>query len=717
MTNVESLSAGQALRQILAPRSVAVVGGSDRAGTMPAALMENLVRHGFTGTVHVVNPNRDSVFGYRSYAHVADLPEVPDTAVVLTGASRVPDALEQAAAFGIGSAIVVAAGFHEGAAGAAGAANAEALERVVANTGIRLIGPNTTGALNALDGYVPKASLNHPAELIPGDLAIVGQSGAIGNALINRAIRNRVGVGYMIATGNQLDLDVWDAAEYVLEDSRIRTLLLVLESVGDVEKMRRVAAAARADGKAVVCLKLGTSKIGGTVVSNHSGALAGSAEVQVAALAREGIVSVATLDEMWEVGALLQHWGAPDRPGAAIGIMSTSGGDAAMGADFAERYGLQLPPPSPDTAELIAREFSFASPSNPFDTTAEFLGRPGLFRTGVQAFLADPAFAATVLSVMIPLGLFGPKLQEDIIAAVADQRASRRLAMALRSGPGHDPADVAALSDHGVPVFEGMETAVRAIANYDKYARLRDAAASVASNGAPPIPDTPPVPDTPVPAARTYWLDRTTLADAGVPFNPARLVETAADAAQAADELGYPIVLKLSTAGSGHKLASGGVRLMLVSAGQVSDAARPMLASIVPDLDAGVGLVVERQVAGIAEIFVGAHRDAQLGPFLILGTGGSWTEALHDIAYAPLPASAEQIRAALLSTRIGGGLARHPETVDAITQAAVSAAAWFLRHPEVTSIDLNPILVSAPGADTALTAVDARLAVDVAITS
>lgn len=697
----QALAAYEAFRQILSPRSVVMIGASDRPGTMPAAAMENLRRHGFSGSVHVVNPNRDTVYGHRSYPRVFDLPEVPDTAVVLTGAGHVAGALTQAADFGIRSAIVVAAGFNEGAAGADGAAHTRALQEAVSTSGIRVLGPNTTGVLNALDGYVPKASLNHPADLVAGDLAIVGQSGAMSNALTNRAVRSGLGVGYLVATGNQIDLDVWDAADYVLRDSRIRSLLLMLESVGDVAKMRSVAATARELGKPIACLKLGTSDIGRAVVSNHSGALAGAAEVQKAALAREGVVTVTTLDELCELGALFQHWGPPEAAAREICILSTSGGDAAMGADVAERVGLRLPPPSPATAEMVGREFSFASAANPFDTTAEFLGRPGLFRAGLEAFLADPAFDAAVLSVMIPLGLFTADLQDDVASAVTAGTGPRRLAMALRSGPGDDPGTLSRLFAHGIPVFEGIETAVRAVADYDRSASLRRAATG-AERPAPPSSAEPPVG-----ASRTYWLDRAALAEAGVRFNQARLVDTAEAAVEAAEELGYPVVLKLSTAGSGHKLKSGGVRLFLTSQDAVAAGARDLLTHLVPDRAAGVGLVVERQVSGIAELFVGAHRDPELGPFLIVGAGGTWTEAMRDVAYVPLPGTDHDITEALTSTRLGRGLAGHGVPLGLLAEAAGLAAAWFEGHPEVTSLDLNPMLVLHDGG---VVAVDARLA-------
>jgi acyl-CoA synthetase (NDP forming) len=690
-----------AVAALLHPKSVVVVGASDaRPGSMPAAPVSNLIDHGYPGRIHVVNPTREQVSGIATVRSLADLPEVPDTAVVVVAADRVVGVVRELGEMGVLSATVVAAGFSEEAAGNSGSDRTVQLAATVRDTGIRLLGPNTTGILNSLDAYVPRASRNHPRELRPGSLAIVGQSGAMGNGVYNRALRYGARVGYLVATGNQLDLDVWDVAAHILTDDRVGVLSMIIESLADPAKIADVARLSREQCKPIVALRLGTSERGMDVVATHSGSLAASAEVAAAVFDELGIVDVRELDELWEVARLFQCWGGSTRQRNRVAIISTSGGDAALAADIAATTSLELPPLPPAAADALNREFSYAKPSNPFDLTAEFMGRGGQIESAVRAFTDTESYDALLFSSLVAVNSYAEPMYREVISAV-DAGPDRRVAVALRSGL-ETVAGVDALNERDIPVFEGVERALYAIDRCVGHTWTeRGAVAGIGTTAAVGSAE-------PTTQLRSYWTDRQHLADLGVPFNPARLVGSPDDAVRSADEIGYPVVMKISAPGSGHKLASGGVRLLVSTGAQVRHEAEEMLGSLPFPVEPSIGhgLVIERQMTGIAELFLGFHRDEVFGPVLVLGFGGTWTEAVRDTVTLRWPAEPAQVARCFARTRIGGALAAHVDAVTLLVDVVRKVGNWFLTDARARSVDLNPLLVTSGGS---LVAVDARI--------
>ena len=690
------------LTTLLRPRSVVIVGGSEKSHTMSGAPLVNLERHGFKGKTYVVNPNRSQVGTYPSFPSIAALPEVPDTAVIVVSADRVVDAVRSCVEAGIGTATLVASGFGESAAGAAGEARTADLLSLIEQSQIRVLGPNTTGVINVLDSYVPRASINHPDKLYAGNVAIVGQSGALGNAIFNRALRAKLGVAYLVATGNQLNIDVWDLAEDILDDERVGCLLLVLETVGEATRIHEVAARAKLRGVPVVVLKIGTSELGAEMVNTHSGALAGFSKIESAVFEEEGILVVDELDDLWEVAQLVQHWGLSSVN--RLALLSTSGGEAALGADHASRHGLSLPAPSAGMQRIIAEKFAFAAGGNPFDLTAEFLGNPGLVPLAVETMLAEDYDAAIFASLVIggpyAEGLYGS------LEGLIRQTPRPRLAISARTGPEGRPAALEALLDAGVPVFEGVERAMRAIGNYNRLARLAGKPLPRARSVTEPRPSAHHG-DAPA-RTLTYWQSRTLLSNVGVRFNDARIIFSAQDAVACSREVGLPVTLKTSRSDATHKLQSGGLRLMLSSEADVLQAATELLASwpTGPRLEDGEGVVVEHHFGSVAEVFVGGHRDPTFGPVMVVGLGGSLAEQYQDVAYVRAPADLTSIEAALLSTKIGGLLQRSPSMLSALTTAVRDLSNWFAENRDVVSIDVNPVLLTTAAGPVA---VDARV--------
>jgi len=692
----DRLDARAALDRIIRPKSVVVIGANETVGGMPSAPVRNLLRHRYPGRISVVNPSRRSVFGVPSVPSVADLPDVPDTAVLVVGAGRVPAALRECAAHGIRTATVIAAGFDEGAAAAAGGSAGSELLAVLAETGMRILGPNTAGLLNLADSYVPRGSLNHPPRLRVGRVGIVTQSGGLCNILLNRAMANGVGVGLAVACGNQLDLSLWDVADHALGDAGIDVLLTVVEGFKDPARFVEVARRARDVGKPLAVLKLGASEAGRRMVETHSGALAGSAEVHRTVFDELNVIAADDLDQLWEVAALLSAWGPPSGGIERLGVITLSGGDGAIIADEVSRLGMSLPVPSEDVMAATAEAFPGVNVDNPFDSqAATAVAGAGGWPEQIAAVAADPGFDAVLVSLPVLATPDTVPVIPPHLAGITASGCARAAVSMWTAGVDTDPAlDV--LRESSLPVFENSVRALRAIAAYGRYGaglqRPWPAGLNASAAAGPGVP---------VP----YWTARERLAALGVPLNAARLVHSVEDAVAAAEALGYPVTVKLSATAVSHKAAGGGLRLYLRTPDAVREATADLLARHAA-FGPGEGVVVEQHEHGVLSAFLGGHRDPEFGPFILVGLGGGLAEPYADIGRASCPATPARLETVLGATTFGGLLAREPVAHAALRDLAVRLSEAFAADPALASFDLNPILVRADGS---LVAVDARV--------
>lgn len=689
------LDAVSALESIVRPRSVAVVGANEQLGKLTSGSVRNLVRHAFPGRLHVVNPSRPTVFGVPTVRSLLDIPESVDTAVIVVSAARVPQVIEECAAAGIRTATVVASGFSEGAEAGSGQTASQALRAVLDRTGVRILGPNTAGLLNIANNYIPRASENHPQELRSGRIGVVSQSGGLCNTLVNRAQANHVGIGLAVSTGNQVDLDLWDVGRFMVADPSIDTIVAIVEGFHDAEKFVRFAHLARAAGKPVIALKLGVSEAGQRVVQTHSGSLAGSPSVQRAALADLNIIQVDELDELWEIASLFSAWGLPAGPVQRLQVITPSGGDGAIAVDEASRVGLTVPTPSPPTIEAFAN-LGPVPADNPFDTQAALVSTtPDVLVEQIALAAGDPAadaalLALPVLATPFALSALGPHV--DGLVKSSQPRVAASLWQAGDSTS--DALDI--LRANGWPIFASSVRAVRALGRYGRWAARR-------SREPGPWRATTSVVDG---TLVTYWAARQRLEAYGVSFNTARLVRSVPDALAAAAALGYPVTLKLSSTSINHKAAAGAVLPYLIDPKAVQEGAQRLLEVVEGGFGTDEGLVVEEYVAAAMPLFLGALRDPEFGPVLLIGLGGGFAEAYQDVTRVSCPATADQVSAALAETTVDTLLAAHPDARRQLVEVACTLSALVAEKPTVVSFDINPIFVRL---DSSLAAVDARL--------
>jgi len=677
------------LRALLSPRSVAIVGASERSAWSSGAFA-NFANLGYDGAVHLVNPRGGIVHGRPAATSCRAIGEPIDLALLLVGAGAVPDALEDAAAAGIRHAVVLAAGFGE--TGEDGVTAQQQLVDLCRRLEITCVGPNCLGFVNVVD-RAPGWSGVLPPRLAPGSVAIVSQSGATASEIATFAAAQAIGVSLMISTGNEAMVDTTAMASAVLEDERVRAVAMFVESIRDPERLRSLAARAAELQKPVVMMKVGTSALAAEIAFTHTGALVGDDRLVDAALRQWGIVRVQTLEELAVTAALLARAG-PLPPGG-LGVVSISGGACDVVADRAELGGLPLPAFA-ETTHARLREVlpGHGTVRNPLDITGAASASPQLFADALEAVAGDPAVAVVAAVHILPVAeraeRFRPRL--EVIAGGLRAAGERGILVAPSSGD-IDDATASVLDEIGIShSITGLRDAVDAVANAVRWsAWLRR-----------PTTAEPAGDDLELADRSGHWSEARgleLLAEHGIPVAPWRLARTPEEAVAAARDLGYPVVVKIVSPQILHKSDIGGVALGIGDDDEVRGAFERVLA-----VGAGVegarveGALVAAMRSGGIEMIVGLVRDPQWGPTLAVGFGGVWVHVLEDTSLRLLPVGEEDVREMLDDLRgralLAGVRGSTPADVDRLVETIVSFARLAERlGPRLVSIEINPLRV------------------------
>ena len=712
---------------LLHPRSIAVVGASERPGSYGDLVLRNLAVAGFEGEVWAVNPGRDgkAVHGRPCVASVAELPAAVDAVFVAIPAAGVPAVVREAGERGCGGAIVVSAGFGETAAGRV--LEAELREAALAG-GLALCGPNGNGVV-AVAARAPLWG-DSVGPLEAGPVALVSQSGNVG---VN-ALGSRRGIGFhtVVSTGNQAVLEASDWIEAICELDGVGSIALFLEADGDGERLASALASCAERGIGVAALKVGSSAAGARAAGAHTGALAGDRRVFAALLEEAGAALASDPGELLELArALAAPRSRPCRDGG-LAILTCSGGDSGVAADLAAVRGLELPELAAATRERLAALLPAAATiANPLDYTSMLWGEPAVLEEVAAAVGADPGVDQLLLFFDQPDGLAAD------IAAESDGVRRALLAGAERGGaavllastlPELLERGVATeLAARGVATAAGLGEAIACAAALRAVPaepdRLREIAAAAGSAGLPEIaaaatgpadlreiaaaaPSPAGAPASPASARewRSEAEAKRLLRKAGLAVPDGRDAADPAAAVATARELGWPVALKLSSPALLHKSEAGALALDLCHEDEVRDAAERLLA--LPEA-AGATLLVERMLDrdGAVELFFAAHRDGVV-PALAVGLGGIWAEALDDVAVVPLPASPARVEQALRSLQASPVLLRERGGSPLALQAAAeygSRLGNLLLSESLSLLEVNPALLT-PSACTALDA-------------
>ncbi len=688
------------LQPLLTPRSIAVVGASDRVGSVGHQVLCNILAGGFTGTVHVVNPRHASVLGVASVPSPAELPVAPDLAVVAVPAGHVPGVVRACGERGARAVVLLTAGFGE--AGAAGKELQDEVLAIARKYGMRLVGPNCVGVVNT----DPAVRLNATFAVLPiqpGELGLMSQSGAFGVAFLSAAARCGVGVSQFVSVGNKADVSGNDMLLCWEHDPHTRVIGMYLESLGNPRAFARIARRV-SRRKPILAIKSGRTTAGQRAGRSHTAAAA-SSEVAVDALFRaSGVLRVQTMQEMLDAARVLSDQPLP--AGSRVAIIGNSGGPGILAADAAVAAGLSVVELDDATQALLRQAVaSAASLQNPVDLGADV--QPDEVGNAVRVLLAaDQVDAVLTVFTEIAVG-DADKIRADVLAAAA---TSDKPIVATEVGGVAGTVPIAG-SRHSLPVFTFPEPAATALGVAHRYAQARaervvpiSRPTDIRTGQARDLVET-------ALASGTEWLGpedvNRLLVHYGIPVCPQRVLGTVDAAVRAGAELGYPVALKLAGVAL-HKTDIGGVRLGVSDEDQLRREFAE-LAMAVPGTRSEV--LMQPMVTGGTEVIVGAVHDDQFGPLVMLGAGGILADLLDDRGFRLAPLSDEDADALIgslhLARLLDGYRGAPVVSRAALRDVLVRVATLVDDLPEVAELDLNPLICRSDG----LFVVDARVRV------
>ena len=685
------------LKAFFDPGSVALIGASNKPHSVGYVLARNLLQAGFRGPVMPVNPHHQAVAGVLAYPGVADLPVVPELAVIATPAGMVPEIIDELGTRGTRAAVVVSAGFSQ-ASGTKGLSLLGDLTARADRHGMRLVGPNSLGIM------VPGVGLNasvSPHPPINGSLALMAQSGTVVTSIVDWAHDRGIGFSHLLSLGDMSDVDFGDMLDYLAADYKTRAILLYAEHITDARKFMSAARSA-SRVKPVIVVKSGRHKEGARAAASHSGALAGSDTVYDAAFRRAGMLRVVGLEELFQAVEILsvRHHPKGDRlaivtNGGAIGVLATDalmdeGGTLARLSDQTlERLDGVLPP--------------IWSRSNPIDVIGD--ADPQRYAAALEATFEDKAVDAALV-LHCPTAISSGM---DVARAVVEVGKKSKGKLLMASWVGNASAEAARnlLVDHHVPTYDTPEEAVHAFMYLSNYRKSRDTLMqtppSVPEDFRPDMDQARAVILEALAQGRTWLTDpesKQVLAAYGVPIVPTTTVQGPGEAAAAAAEIDGPVALKIMSPDISHKSEVRGVVLDIADPEQVEQEARAMLrrvADLRPDARID-GLAVQPMLRkpGTYELIVGVVDDLQFGPTILFGQGGAAIEVIGDSALGLPPLNMRLARDLMEQTKVyrllQGYQALPPVNVDAIAMTLIKVAQLVTDIGEVKELDINPLL-------------------------
>jgi acetyltransferase len=703
-------SVGADLDRLFRPASIAILGASEDFVKISGRPLKFLLDKGYPGKIFPVNPKYERVAGLTCYPSVSAIPEPVDLAIVAVPAAAVPDALGDCVARGVGSAVVFSSGFAE--VGEEGRRLQGQVAELARGSGLRLCGPNTVGFMNTFDRVMATFSQAGEGEAPAGPVAFVTQSGAFGTAIFALARQRGLALGYFVNSGNEADLGFADLLDYVVADPRVRVAAGYIEGLKDGRKLLAVAERAMALGKPIVITKVGRSPAGERAALSHTGSLAGSDRVYSGVFRQHGIVRAANDEELLDLASAFSLCPLPE--GRGIGIVTQSGGAGVLMADRAEEIGLSVPELG-EAAKAGLRKVvpAFGSVKNPVDITAQFIADPSLLRSSLEIVLQDPGVDAAVFY----LGLM-ERFADQVVANLkaVHENARKPLLVAWAGAP---ETPLRALREAGICALPSATRAVNALRGLAEYAAARRRWQAEPRASAAGTPDARGALASLIEECRTKKRRVLTTAAClellsryGVTAPRGRLCRAAAEAVTAAEEIGYPVALKVESAEIGHKTEAGALRLNVSGRDELLRSFDELIGNArryAPGAEID-GVLVQEMIRGGTEVVVGLNQDPQFGPVVMVGLGGIFVEVLGDVAFRAAPltrADAEEMLRELKGFRVLQGVrGRPPADVDAVVEAllAVSRLAVDARG-RLRELDVNPLM--ALGAGHGALAVDA----------
>lgn len=697
---------------IFAPTNVAVIGASEKPGSVGRTVLWNLISNPFGGTVFPVNPKRPGVLGIKAYPTIADIPAKVDLAVICTPAPAVPGLIAECVDAGIKGAVVISAGFKE--MGAPGIELERQIMEHARRGGMRIIGPNCLGIMNPLRG-LNATFANSMAR--PGNVAFISQSGALCTAVLDWSHTQMVGFSAFVSIGSMVDVNWGDLIDYFGNDPKTQSIVIYMESIGDA---RSFLSAARevALTKPIIVIKAGRTAAAAKAAASHTGSLTGSDDVLQAAFRRCGVLRVDSIDDLFSMAQVLAKQPRPQGPN--LTILTNAGGPGVLATDALITGGGEMTELSPQTHEELDKLLPVHwSHNNPIDVLGD--ADPERYAKSLEIAARDPN-SDGMLVILTPQDMTDPtKTAEALKAAAANTQGKPVLASWM--GGDTVAAGESILNQADIPTFPYPDKAAQTFnymwrstynlrglyetpmpsADTEDAIKARERAAAILKTARD--------------QGRTILTEfesKELLSEYGIPTVKTVIARTEAEAVQAAESMGYPVVLKLFSETITHKTDVGGVQLNLGSAEAVSRAWNAIQTSVSEKVGAEhfLGVTVQEMIKLEGyELIIGASADAQFGPVLLFGSGGQLVEVMKDSSLGLPPLNTTLARRMVEQTKIFKALkgvrGRKPVNIDALEKLLVQFSNLVVEHPWIKEIDINPLLASPER----LVALDARVVV------
>jgi len=698
------------LQQLFKPKSVALYGASEKTGALGTVILKNLNSAGFKGTITLVNPKYEEIGGQQCFPRLVDADREVDLAVIVAPAAAVPEIITDCGESGVGAAIVVSAGFSE--AGSQGSAIEAEMLRRARRYGLRILGPNCLGVIRTDIGLNATFSAGNAST---GRIAVISQSGALCTAILDWAAVNDVGFSSLISTGIGADVDFGEILDFVAMDPGTDSIMLYIEGLRDARRfMSALRSAARM--KPVVIMKAGRHAQGSRAAVSHTGALVGSDEVFDAALRRAGALRVDDFTDFFSTAATLDS--GVRTQGSRLAVVTNAGGPGVMAADHCAEAGLKLAELGEDTLKALNKALPKSwSRNNPVDVLGD--AGPDRYELAVKACLDDPGIDA-VLVVLTPQAQTAPM---DVATRLVEFGAkSRKPILACWMGDVSVQSSRELFKQHNMPSYRTPEAAVRAFAAmsayHDNQQQLLQVPDPVTMESAPELDNANLIIENVLADDRTILSQaesKAVLAAFHIPILRSISARSAQEAMLVAQELGYPVAMKIDSPDITHKTDVGGVRLGLANARQVRSTFQELIDSVGamrPEATID-GVVIEPMWQGrhARELMVGVVRDEVFGPVISFGLGGTLVEVLRDRAVSLPPLNQFLVASLIDRTKAAKMLEsmRGSPAVDrdALESLLLRVSEMACELPSIVEMDLNPVIASADGVVT----VDARIVV------
>jgi len=696
------------LENFFAPKSVAVVGASREKGKVGYEIVANLIKGGYAGKVFPVNPKADQIEGLRCYADLKAIGQVPDLVVIVVPAKFVPPVMQQCVELGVTSVVIITAGFKE--VGPEGLKLEQEVVRIARSGGIRVIGPNCLGIM------VPTHRLNASfgGDLPPpGVIGYISQSGALLAAILDMATANQIGFSALFSIGNKADVDELDVIRALGDDPGTRVIAGYLENIADGDAFVREAERISHD-KPILLMKSGGTSAGAKAASSHTGSLAGGETVYESAFERSGVIRCDSIKTQFDFARAFACQPLP--AGKRVAVLTNAGGPGIMAADAIEREGLTFAKLSEETIRKLGANLpAAANIHNPIDVLGDALA--DRYEFALQVALEDPG-VDVVLVLLTPQAMTECTKTAQVVVKVAGANPTKPV-LACFLGANQVKDALIVLRDGKVPAYDSPESAVRTVKAMSDYVAWRNRPKRVVRLFPVNRHRVERIIDRHVrrKLREIGEMESKEILEAYGFVTPEGAIATTADQAAAiADQLGYPVVLKIWSPDIIHKSDVGGVKVGLTGREEVRDAFDLMMYRIpqkMPEANI-LGVLVQKMVRKGREVILGMNRDPHFGPLMMFGMGGIFVEVLKDVAFYLAPLTADEARQMLAATKtyqmLKGVRGQEGVDLDAIAEALQRLSQLVTEFPQIQEMDINPFVVGPPG--TTPIAVDARISVE-----